>query len=168
MSSISDPISVHPKVSFRPIFQVLPGVLLLAAIGYLGKLTEQGIARYGKAHNLHLPNIEYVLWAIIYGLIISNPWRAGYFSNWCCDLRVLAETGHRIPWRAFSAGRHLETGRAESWFCRVGTWLVYRADDRAGQMAESIAETDVFASDRFLDMRRVRYHRRERSHRCGR
>jgi uncharacterized integral membrane protein (TIGR00698 family) len=54
------------------ILAVVPGILLLAAIGFAGKLTEQAIARYGKAHNLHLPNIEYVLWAIIYGLIISN------------------------------------------------------------------------------------------------
>lgn len=52
--------------------RLIPGVVLLAAIGYLGKLTEQGIAAYGKAHHLHLPNIEYVLWAILYGLIVAN------------------------------------------------------------------------------------------------
>lgn len=54
------------------VFALVPGLLLLAAIGFLGKLTEQGIAAYGKAHHLHLPNIEYVLWAIIYGLIVAN------------------------------------------------------------------------------------------------
>jgi uncharacterized integral membrane protein (TIGR00698 family) len=52
--------------------RLAPGLLLLAAIGYLGKLTEQGIASYGRARHLHLPNIEYVLWAILYGLIIAN------------------------------------------------------------------------------------------------
>ena len=46
--------------------------LLLAVIGYLGKLTEQAIAAYGKTNHLALPNIEYVLWAIIFGLIVSN------------------------------------------------------------------------------------------------
>jgi uncharacterized integral membrane protein (TIGR00698 family) len=51
---------------------LLPGLILLAVIGFLGKLTEQSIAAYGKAHHLHLPNIEYVLWAIIYGLIVAN------------------------------------------------------------------------------------------------
>jgi uncharacterized membrane protein YadS len=51
---------------------MIPGIFLLAAIGFLGKLTEQSIAAYGKAHHLHLPNIEYVLWAIIYGLIVAN------------------------------------------------------------------------------------------------
>jgi uncharacterized integral membrane protein (TIGR00698 family) len=57
----------------RPgILELVPGVLLLAVIGYLGKLTEQSISAYGKAHHVALPNIEYVLWAILYGLIISN------------------------------------------------------------------------------------------------
>jgi uncharacterized membrane protein YadS len=27
---------------------------------------------YGKAHHRALPNIEYVLWAILYGLVVSN------------------------------------------------------------------------------------------------
>ena len=40
--------------------QILPGVLLLFVIGYAGKLTETFIKSYGKAHNLVLPNIEYV------------------------------------------------------------------------------------------------------------
>jgi len=53
-------------------FQLIPGVLLLAAIGYAGKFTEQSIAAYGKSHHVILPNIEYVLWAIIFGLIIAN------------------------------------------------------------------------------------------------
>src|SRR6195256_4544723 len=53
-------------------FGLLPGVVLLFVVGYAGKLTEQSIAAYGKAHQLTLPNIEYVLWAIIFGLIISN------------------------------------------------------------------------------------------------
>src|SRR5690349_24543840 len=52
--------------------RLIPGILLLAAIGYLGKLTEQGIAAYAKVHHAHWPNIEYVLWAILYGLVISN------------------------------------------------------------------------------------------------
>ncbi len=50
----------------------IPGFLLLAVIGYAGKVTEQSIARYGKAHHMALPNIEYVLWAILFGLVISN------------------------------------------------------------------------------------------------
>ena len=53
----------------------LPGILLLAVIGYAGKFTEQSIAAYGKAHHTALPNIEYVLWAIIFGLLIANTVR---------------------------------------------------------------------------------------------
>jgi uncharacterized integral membrane protein (TIGR00698 family) len=51
---------------------LVPGVLLLAAVGYGGKFIEQFIAQYGKAHHLVLPNIEYVLWAILIGLAVSN------------------------------------------------------------------------------------------------
>jgi uncharacterized integral membrane protein (TIGR00698 family) len=51
---------------------LIPGVVLLAVIGYAGKVTEQSITAYGKAHHTALPNIEYVLWAILFGLIIAN------------------------------------------------------------------------------------------------
>jgi uncharacterized integral membrane protein (TIGR00698 family) len=51
---------------------LIPGILLLAVVGYAGKFIEQFIASYGKAHHLVLPNIEYVLWAILIGLTISN------------------------------------------------------------------------------------------------
>ena len=51
---------------------LVPGLALLFAVGYAGKLTEQAIAAYGRANHLALPNIEYVLWAILYGLILTN------------------------------------------------------------------------------------------------
>ena len=51
---------------------LIPGILLLAVVGYAGKFIEQFIASYGKAHHLVLPNIEYVLWAILIGLVIAN------------------------------------------------------------------------------------------------
>jgi uncharacterized integral membrane protein (TIGR00698 family) len=65
-----------PQVrSFGPVNRLLktvPGILLLGAIGYLGKFIEQSVSTYAKAHHLHLPNIEYVLWAIVIGLAVSN------------------------------------------------------------------------------------------------
>ena len=75
--SAATPIRVTSDVSKNEarlpgVFAIVPGLLLLTAIGLLGKFTEQSIAAYGKAHHLHLPNIEYVLWAIVYGLIIAN------------------------------------------------------------------------------------------------
>ncbi len=54
------------------LLDLVPGVLLLAAVGFAGKWTEQFINRYGKAHHLTLPNIEYVLWAILFGVLIAN------------------------------------------------------------------------------------------------
>jgi uncharacterized integral membrane protein (TIGR00698 family) len=51
---------------------IIPGVLLLAGIGYAAKILERTINTYAKAHHWTFPNIEYVLWAIIIGLVISN------------------------------------------------------------------------------------------------
>jgi uncharacterized integral membrane protein (TIGR00698 family) len=56
----------------RRIAALVPGLVVLGLIGYAGKLAEQSIAAYGRAHQLTLPNIEYVLWAIIFGVIVSN------------------------------------------------------------------------------------------------
>ncbi|MGI4943739.1 MAG: YeiH family protein [Janthinobacterium lividum] len=52
--------------------ELLPGLALLLAIGYAGKLTEAAILAWGKAHATPVPDIEYVLWAILYGLLIAN------------------------------------------------------------------------------------------------
>ena len=52
--------------------ELLPGVVLLLTIGYSGRLIELSFNAYGKANHLALPNIEYVLWAIAIGLIVSN------------------------------------------------------------------------------------------------
>ena len=62
----------RPFGIFKRIAQILPGLLLLAAVGYAGKFLERSFAAYGKAHHLTLPNIEYVLWAIVIGLVIAN------------------------------------------------------------------------------------------------
>src|SRR5271163_3576399 len=57
---------------FKQAVRLIPGLLLLAAVGYAGRIIERSIATYGKSHHLTLPNIEYVLWAIIIGLLIGN------------------------------------------------------------------------------------------------
>lgn len=71
MATIAIP---QPKLASFPrrLLEPLPGIALLAAIGLIGKWIEQSIAAYGKAHHLHLPNIEYVLWAILIGLVVAN------------------------------------------------------------------------------------------------
>lgn len=62
----------QPVPSRLRFLRLIPGVLLLAAIGYAGKLLEQNVGKYAKAHHWVFPNIEYVLWAILLGLVISN------------------------------------------------------------------------------------------------
>ena len=52
--------------------RLIPGVALLAAVGYAGKLLERNVGTYAKSHHWVFPNIEYVLWAILIGLAISN------------------------------------------------------------------------------------------------
>jgi len=54
------------------LIKLIPGIALLAAIGYGGKLLEQTLSRYAKAHHAVIPNIEYVLWAILIGLAMAN------------------------------------------------------------------------------------------------
>jgi uncharacterized integral membrane protein (TIGR00698 family) len=70
MTTLTYPTTVAGRVPQWA--HIVPGTLLLAVVGFAGKVTEQSIAAYGKAHHLALPNIEYVLWAIILGLVVSN------------------------------------------------------------------------------------------------
>jgi uncharacterized integral membrane protein (TIGR00698 family) len=63
----------NPPISLSSKFlRLLPGVALLAVIGFAGKLLEKNINAYAKANHIPFPNIEYVLWAILIGLVISN------------------------------------------------------------------------------------------------
>ncbi len=63
----------NPPISLSSKFlRLIPGVTLLAAIGLAGKFLERNINAYAKAHHVPFPNIEYVLWAILIGLVISN------------------------------------------------------------------------------------------------
>jgi uncharacterized integral membrane protein (TIGR00698 family) len=63
----------NPPISLSSKFlRLLPGVALLAVIGFAGKLLEKNINAYARANHIPFPNIEYVLWAILIGLVISN------------------------------------------------------------------------------------------------
>jgi uncharacterized integral membrane protein (TIGR00698 family) len=63
---------IKPVGVGKQIVSLIPGLLLLAAVGYAGKFIEQSIAHYTKANHITFPNIEYVLWAIVIGLLIAN------------------------------------------------------------------------------------------------
>ncbi|WP_028926505.1 YeiH family protein [Pseudonocardia acaciae] len=50
----------------------LPGLALLAVIGLIGKWAQGEIKALGTATHTALPDIEYVLWAILLGAVIRN------------------------------------------------------------------------------------------------
>jgi uncharacterized integral membrane protein (TIGR00698 family) len=58
-------------ISRRPL-DYLPGILLLIAVGLLGKYAEVGWLSLAKHQHWTVPDIEYVLWAILIGLVITN------------------------------------------------------------------------------------------------
>src|SRR5438552_18412571 len=64
--------STPPVGLLARLARLLPGIALLFVIGYAGKVSEQVLRRYGTAHHLALPNIAYVLWAILFGRIIAT------------------------------------------------------------------------------------------------
>ena len=67
VSSTAQPTSLASRAA-----ALLPGLLLLALVGYAGKFIEQSILAYTKSHHTTFPDIEYVLWAIVIGLVIAN------------------------------------------------------------------------------------------------
>jgi len=72
---VADAIAIPqaPSLSLSSkFFRLLPGIALLAVIGFAGKLLERNLNAYAKAHHWAFPNIEYVLWAILIGLVVSN------------------------------------------------------------------------------------------------
>src|ERR1041385_4978666 len=72
MATTTAVLRVEPVGLPRRFLAMLPGVALLTIVGLGGKVLEKSIATYSKAHHLVIPNIEYVLWAILIGLLISN------------------------------------------------------------------------------------------------
>jgi len=62
----------RPSDAFKRIAGLVPGLLLLVAVGYGGKYIEHAIAVYTRAHHLTFPSIEYVLWSIVIGVVIAN------------------------------------------------------------------------------------------------
>lgn len=58
--------------SWQRTLALVPGILLLAAVGYSGKALEKSINTYAKLHHATIPNIEYVLWAILVGILLAN------------------------------------------------------------------------------------------------
>ncbi len=60
-----------PSAARRAV-RLVPGVGLLFVLGYAGKRAEAFLRAYGQSHHVALPNVEYVLWAIVFGLVVGN------------------------------------------------------------------------------------------------
>ncbi len=72
MSAHTIPILARAPSPAMRFLHALPGIALLFGIGLLGKLLEQALMMLRTHYHLLLPQVEYVLWAIILGLLISN------------------------------------------------------------------------------------------------
>ncbi len=62
----------EPTFSSRRPLDYVPGILLLIAVGLLGKYAQIWWNALAKHEHWHAPDIEYVLWAIVIGLLITN------------------------------------------------------------------------------------------------
>jgi uncharacterized integral membrane protein (TIGR00698 family) len=71
--TVPAPSAVSAPSLTAQFLRVLPGVALLFGIGFLGKLLEHTATYLRATHpGIPFPHIEYVLWAILLGLVIGN------------------------------------------------------------------------------------------------
>ncbi|WP_370482392.1 YeiH family protein [Mycobacterium sp. pUA109] len=56
----------------RALLDYVPGVVLLLAVGLAGKYAQGGWNALAQRQHWTVPDIEYVLWAIVFGLLITN------------------------------------------------------------------------------------------------
>ncbi len=69
--TIPFPAAARQPPRSQQLLALLPGTLLLFAIGLAGKALES-LGHTLRAHHHYFPQVEYVLWAIILGLLLSN------------------------------------------------------------------------------------------------
>jgi uncharacterized integral membrane protein (TIGR00698 family) len=69
--TVDEAVTGEVLATARPL-DYLPGLLLLVAVGLLGKYAEVGWLALARREHWTVPDIEYVLWAILIGLVITN------------------------------------------------------------------------------------------------
>jgi hypothetical protein len=158
--------AISPTSAFcqprRRIVELVPGLLLLAAVGYAGKFIEQSIAAYTKSHHITFPNIEYVLWAIVIGLIIANttgiprifqPGVATY-EFWLKAGIVLLGSRFLLGDVLISAASRCCSSPSRSSRCRSPSCT-------ARPRLQAQAQAHFAAGHRLVHLRSLRHHRRQ-------
>ncbi len=69
VSAIPQPTSIGLPQKF---VRMIPGILLLFVLGFIGKIIERLVQIATTVNAVPMVNIEYVLWAIILGMIVAN------------------------------------------------------------------------------------------------
>jgi len=114
----------------RNFVDYVPGVLLLIAVGLLGKYAQIGWKSLAHHEHWTVPDIEYVLWAIVIGLLVTNTiglhriFRAGVqtYEFW---LKIgIVALGVR-----FVIGDVVKLGGIGTWFARDGGPWWWRSSD---------------------------------------
>ncbi|QIS08186.1 putative sulfate exporter family transporter [Nocardia arthritidis] len=71
-ATIDEDSAVDQPFTGGNVLAYLPGILLLIAVGVLGKYAQIWWNALAKHQHWTVPDIEYVLWAILIGLVITN------------------------------------------------------------------------------------------------
>jgi hypothetical protein len=163
------PAAAAPSAS-RSLFGLLPGVALLFGIGLLGKLMEFEFSVLRTQHHLLLPQIEYVLWAIILGLVVSNTTSASPPSFAPASPPMSFGSSSASSWsaRSFLMQRRAAHRRALASAGRGRTGPVALGDDAAWPHLPPAAQAHQPARHRLLHLRRHRHHGRAGRHRSRR
>ena len=151
---------VQPALRF---LRLIPGVLLLAAIGYAGKLLEQNVGKYAKAHHWVFPNIEYVLWAILLGLLISNTVGVPeIFRTGVATYEFWLKAGIVLLGSRFLLGDILKLGGVSLLLVAIEIIGAIAFMTLLGRLFKLEAEINHAARRRFRRLRRQRHYRHKR------
>ncbi len=165
MASTTAILRAEPFRLPRRFLATLPGIGLLTIVGLAGKVLEKSIATYTKAHHLVVPNIEYVLWAILIGLLISNTVGvAQVFKPGIATYEFWLKTGIVLLGARFLLADVLRLGAVSLTLVLIELDPIDRLHDASGADLRAQSQADVSARCRQLDLRRFGNYRYERSH----
>src|SRR6202789_3871182 len=147
---------------------ILPGILLLAGIGYAAKALERTVNTYAKTHHWIFPNIEYVLWAILIGLVISNTLRIPkIFQSGIDTYEFLLKLGIVLLGARFVLADVLKLGGISLALVVIEITLSLALMTFLGKLFKLKLNLISLLATRYC-VWRLRHHRHQGRHRCGR